>query len=213
MPYCSNCGAYIPDGETKCVACGSVNYAGTGASSAYASAQSSADNVKWEDKQSSQKQKNAEWAKQAYEEYKNSGAYKENESAYSKTNSTSSHGVASPSSHTTSGRTGGTPSAKKGDGTVSQSTSKILAALSYISGLFVLPFIFAPNDKFSRFHAKQGLLVFILSIIADIITKFAGLLGAVLSIFRIYLIIMGIRNVINDKMEELPYIGKYADRF
>lgn len=212
MPYCSNCGAYIPDGETKCVSCGSVNYIGTGASSAYASAQST-DNAQWEDMQSSQKQKNAEWAKQAYEEYKNSGAYKENETSYSKVNSTSSHGGTSSSSHTTSARTGGTPSAKKSDGTVSHSTSKILAALSYISGLFVLPFFLAPNDKFSRFHAKQGLLVFILSVIADIITKFAGLLGAVLSIFRIYLIIMGIRNVINDRMEELPYIGKYADKF
>ena len=208
MPYCSNCGAYLPDGETKCVACGIVNYTSSSGATAYAGAA----NAEPVQSQASRKEANAEWAKQAYEEYKKSDAYKDN-STY-KANTTSSHGYTASAPNTTSGRTGGTSSsAKKSDGTVSESTSKILAALSYISGLWLLPYFFAPNDRFSKFHAKQGKLVFAVSIIADICAKVFGLLGALLSIFRIYLIIMGISNVIKGKMEQLPYIGKYADRF
>jgi hypothetical protein len=55
--------------------------------------------------------------------------------------------------------------------------------------------------------------LFALSIVIDILGKFSGLLGFALSLFRIYLIYKGIRNVVDGKKEYLPFIGQYAEKF
>ena len=60
---------------------------------------------------------------------------------------------------------------------------------------------------------KQGILLFVLSVIIDIISKISGLLGLALSVFRIYLIYKGIRNVVEGKKDFLPFIGQYAEKF
>ena len=194
--YCSKCGAYIPEGETVCVACGTdssmfqVN-SGTAQASAVASAPASDEyRQTLEQKQREQQQKSKEWAEQAYADYKEQRA------------------------HSTSANTGGQPSSvKRTDGTVSPSTSKLLAGLSYVSILCFLPFVLAPKDDFSKFHGKQGILLFALSVIIDILSKFSGLLGLVLSLFRIYLIYKGVRNVMEGKKDYLPFIGQYAEKF
>lgn len=192
--YCSKCGAYIPEGETVCVACGtdSSRYQANGGA-AQAAAPSATDEYRQtlEQKQREQQQKSREWAEQAYADYKENKA------------------------HSTSASTGGKPSAspKRTDGTVSPSTSKLLAGLSYVSVLCFLPFVLAPKDEFSKFHGKQGILLFTLSVIIDILGKLSGLLGFALSIFRIYLIYKGVRNVVEGKKEYLPFIGQYAEKF
>ena len=195
--YCSKCGAYIPEGETTCIACGtdaSLYQAAGGAASAVAAAASSVADDEFrktlEQKQREQQQKSKEWAEQAYVDYKEHKA------------------------HSTSANTGGKPfAAKRTDGTVSPATSKLLAGLSYVSVLCFLPFFLAPNDDFAKFHGKQGILLFILSIITDVLSKFSGLLGIVLFILRVYLIYKGVRNVVDGKKEYLPFIGEYAEKF
>ena len=194
--YCSKCGAYIPDGETVCVACGtdsalkpaSGNQFSAGAASVAASTDEYRQTL--EQKQREQQQKNKEWAEQAYIDYKEHKA------------------------HSTSTNTGSQPASPKWTGgTVSPSTSKLLAGLSYFSILCLLPFFLAPKDDFSKFHGKQGILLFVLSVIIDILSKISGLLGLALSFFRIYLIYKGVRNVVEGKKEYLPYIGQYAEKF
>ena len=44
--------------------------------------------------------------------------------------------------------------------------NKILACLSYISILFIVPFIFCSKSRFAKYHAKQGLNTFIVFAIA-----------------------------------------------
>ena len=195
--YCSKCGAYIPDGETVCVACGTdMSLFGSNGSMAQAAAASASGSATeeyrqtLEQKQREQQQKNKEWAEQAYVDYKE-------------------HKAAS-----TSGHTGGKPSSpKRTDGTVSPATSKLLAGLSYVSVLCFLPFFLAPNDDFSKFHAKQGILLFSLSIISDVLGRISGLVGLALFLLRVYLIYRGIRNVVEGKKEYLPFIGQYAEKF
>ena len=48
--------------------------------------------------------------------------------------------------------------------------NRALAAISYLSVLFAIPYIFAPNDSYAKFHAKQGLKLFLFGIAADILT-------------------------------------------
>lgn len=196
MAYCKNCGAYIPDGETSCMACGSSQadepaFSGSYAAQA-ASASSRTDELRdtLAEKQREQQEKAREWAQQAYAEFKEGQA------------------------HTTSAHTGGTPTASKpaSSGISSVSKSKIFAALSYVSFFCFLPFFCAKDDEYAKFHAKQGILLFAMSIIIDALSNL-NLIATALNIFRLYLIYKGVRNALEGKKEELPYIGKYASKF
>lgn len=100
--------------------------------------------------------------------------------------------------------------------------NKVMAVLAYLSWLVLIPLLAAPNSKFARFHANQGLVLAITEIIYGIlysilsgillavspylvfITGIIGLLGIVFLVFSI----LGIVNAANGKAKELPLIGK-----
>ena len=86
----------------------------------------------------------------------------------------------------------------RGTGAASGEGNKALAALSYLSVLFVLPYIFTPQDRFARFHAKQGLKLFVFGIIADAIGALTGF-GWVVSLLRLYMIYKGMSSALNGK--------------
>ena len=190
MAYCSNCGAYIPDGETVCVACG--NNGASQAAQAQATAQAPNDDnfrKEYEKQQEANKEKSEQWAQQA--------------------------GVPHSGS-STSQNTGGTPTASKpaesGKTVSSESSSKVFAILSYFSVLCLLPFICCPQDEFAKFHGKQGILLLILSLLVDLLSGMS-VIATLLYVARIYLMIKGIMNAASGKMEKLPYIGQFADKF
>lgn len=87
--------------------------------------------------------------------------------------------------------------------------NKIMAGLAYI--IFFLPLIAAPNSKFARFHANQGLLLFILSVGGNLVLNFipfiGGILNLIFSIFVFVLAIIGFMNGFGGKVQELPIIG------
>ena len=72
--YCSKCGAYIPEGETVCVACGTdssvADLSGGAAQTGAAATATEEYRQTLEQKQREQQQKNKEWAEQAYVDYK-----------------------------------------------------------------------------------------------------------------------------------------------
>ena len=82
--------------------------------------------------------------------------------------------------------------------------NKVLAALCYLSFLFVIPWIFTPTDKFATYHAKQGLILFLAGVILDMI----GIVAPLVWIFRIYLIYKGMYNALNGIKKPLPLIGR-----
>ncbi len=189
MPYCSNCGAYIPDGETVCISCGANSAPASSQTSAAAAAQKEDLHATLEEQRRRQQEKNREWAEQVKAE-------RDSEKA-----------------HTTSGNTGGIPSSQKSPeikGSIN--TSKLLAGLSYVSILCILPFLFTPKDEFAKFHGKQGIVLAVAAALIDIIGKISGIAGLALTVLRFYLIYKGIKNVVEGKQEELPYIGQFAEK-
>ncbi len=84
---------------------------------------------------------------------------------------------------------------------------------SYLGILVLIPLLTDAKDKpFTKFHVKQGLLLFILEVITTFVAWIPGI-GWFLSLFWILWIIlgvMGILNVLNKEEKELPIIGKYA---
>lgn len=90
--------------------------------------------------------------------------------------------------------------------------NKVFGVLAYIGILFLVPLLAAPESKFAKFHANQGLTLFIvevgLSMIA-IIPILGWLIWFFGSIACLVLAIMGIINAAGGKMEKLPLIGDF----
>lgn len=108
--------------------------------------------------------------------------------------------------------------------------NKVMAILAYFGFLVIVPVIAAKNSPFAKFHANQGLVLF-LSMIAWIIADsiVSAILRAILwkglGLWSIYslcttvldicylvftiLAIIGIINALNGRAKDLPLIGKF----
>ena len=89
--------------------------------------------------------------------------------------------------------------------------NKVIAALAYL--IFFLPLLAAQDSSYARFHANQGLLLFILGFGGNTILTIIPILGWIIipffSLFVLVLAVMGILNAINGKTKNLPIIGQY----
>ena len=213
MPYCKSCGAYIPDGLSSCLACGYDENAKQAAAAAKSqstrnTAQSDdmreilerhrklqqEKNRQWAESERERREKQAENTRWAQEEYARRQAEREVEAerrqqesrAYRETEQTARQADPIRTSTGTGNRG--------------------LAAISYLSFLFLGPLLFAPEDDFAKYHAKQGLRLFIFGAVTDLIASIIPF-GFVLTLFRIYCIYKGMSNALNGKKEPLPYIG------
>lgn len=91
--------------------------------------------------------------------------------------------------------------------------NKVISLFAYI--LFFIPLLAAKDSRFARYHANQGLVLFLLSIafwiVATIITSIFSLIGLILFplgyIGLLILAILGIINAVNGKAKPLPLIG------
>ncbi|MCL1791220.1 MAG: hypothetical protein FWG40_07675 [Peptococcaceae bacterium] len=98
--------------------------------------------------------------------------------------------------------------------------NKLYAILAYIGFLFIVPLAAAPQSPFAKFHANQGLILFIVEIslsILSVIFSWIPILGFIVSILCFFgaigcliLAILGIVNAANGKTEPLPLIGGFT---
>lgn len=103
------------------------------------------------------------------------------------------------------------------------SQNKAMGILSYLSILVLIPILAAPNSRFARYHANQGLVLFIVEIAYSIVEMILGMifglipvvgtiLNAILGLVHIVFIVLsvlGIVNAANGEAKELPVIGKF----
>lgn len=90
--------------------------------------------------------------------------------------------------------------------------NKIFAILAYFGILVLVPIFAAKDSKFAKFHANQGLLLFIAEIagsVISVIPVLGTLVSFVVSIACSALAIIGIINAAKGEAKELPVIGKY----
>ena len=92
----------------------------------------------------------------------------------------------------------------------------ILAIISYIGVLCLIPILMKEKDVFVKFHAKQGLVLFIAEVATMLISwiPFLGwLIGFICWFIWAWLSLTGIFNVMKGKQVSLPIIGKFAEKF
>lgn len=191
MPYCEYCGAYIPEGQTVCLACGKggkEQESGGNAAYEYAPKQNSSDELKrkLEEQRRKQQEQSRRWAEAEYEQRQRQKAQQENFYGSSVSENRGTERTNNPVQGT--------------------DKSRIFAAVSYVSALFVVPFLCAKDDEFAIFHARQGMSLFVAVAVAELALSVVGL-GWLASIARFYFMFLGIRNALNGRKERLPYIG------
>jgi len=187
MAYCNNCGAYIPDGQTKCLACGTDETA----QSAQAREERKRPDVNSEtmreqlERQRRKQQENSrKWAEAERERREQarqqSESYGTQRSAYAGTGESMGGGV--------------------------KINGKPLAALSYLGVLCFLPYLLCRDDDFAMFHARQGLILFAVGTILRALSGIFGF-GWLVTLMWIYMICTGIGNARSGQKKPLPYIG------
>lgn len=99
--------------------------------------------------------------------------------------------------------------------------NKVMAILSYLGFLVLIPAFTAKDSKFVRFHANQGLLLFICECAYGVLIRIMdGVFGAIRLpfvpsafklLFIVFLVfsIIGIVNAAKGKAQKLPVIGSF----
>ena len=88
--------------------------------------------------------------------------------------------------------------------------NKVMGLLAYI--LCFIPLLAAKDSPFARYHANQGLVLFLAAILSSvilIIPILGWIIAPILSIVITVLAVIGIINALNGKAKELPIIGKF----
>ena len=100
--------------------------------------------------------------------------------------------------------------------------NKVMAVLSYLGILVLIPLFAAKDSPFARFHALQGINLFILEIafgivsfiitlifafISGILSTIWGLISWLVSLAFFVLVVIGLVNAAQGKAKELPLIG------
>lgn len=218
MSYCKKCGAYIPDGQDVCLACGFDEAAekrkqNTASSSAYAYAPKSDDELRREEelrrraeqRRREQQEMNRKWAeseqrrRQQQEDFRRSqeeAARRAREQQYQRP--LNEDGYATLRRNKPYGS----------DTSFETSLSRVLSYMSYVSFLCFLPSLLGVQDPATKFHAKQGRKLFF----ASLVLSFIPGINTFAWLFQVALAAIGIRNVYNGKMEELPVIGRLGEK-
>ncbi len=101
-------------------------------------------------------------------------------------------------------------------------SNTLMGILCYLSILVLIPLFAAKDSKFVRFHANQGLILFVIEVICSALCSaltmllawifvplgiLAGLISILVGLVAFIFIILGIVNVVNGHAKELPFIG------
>ncbi len=87
--------------------------------------------------------------------------------------------------------------------------SKILAAIAYLWFLSIVMLVLKRQDAFVQFHARQGLLLLIISIVGWFILPFIAWLVQIIVFVGI---VYGFMQAMHGKYWKLPYIGSLAEK-
>jgi len=111
------------------------------------------------------------------------------------------------------------PSAATGSAAEDIEKNRAFAIIAYLWILFVVGLVAAPNSKFARYHANQGLILFLASIIASggcLIIGFIPFVNLILMLAvpllwlaGVVLMILGIVNAAGGQFKPLPLIGHF----
>lgn len=96
--------------------------------------------------------------------------------------------------------------------------NKIMGIIAYLGCLCFVPLIAAKDSQFARYHASQGVTLFVLSIALSVIKialafmdiPMIGMIIWIIQVGLLVLMVLGIVNAVGGKMKPLPIIGGFT---
>ncbi len=89
--------------------------------------------------------------------------------------------------------------------------NKNIAVLSYVWILCLVPLLGKRDSEFAQFHAKQGLVLFAVEIIASLFVWFP-IFGQLIMIGLLVLSVIGIVKTLNGERWEIPVIYEWSKK-
>ncbi len=97
--------------------------------------------------------------------------------------------------------------------------NNVIAALSYVFVLCFVPLLLAKDSAYVQFHAKQGLVLFIVEVFVMILASilvFIPIIGwlanIIMYLFVIIMAVMGFLQALQGKKWVMPLLGSYAKK-
>lgn len=90
---------------------------------------------------------------------------------------------------------------------------KLLAALSYLGVLVLVPLLVGRHHPFVFWHAKQGLIILIGEVIALIAGSWSGVAGSLLFVLMLVASVVGLLQALLGRRWQAPLIGWLAQQF
>lgn len=204
MGYCEKCGSYVPIDETTCPACGfdptqqgfeSGRYA-TQTQSQYA-AQGQYAYQAGSDTGDKSEPWNRPQDRDPWDRESGDSSRRRRSTGAGKQKTTGSAGRSTQhQAHVYSSEAG---------------DYRHLSILSYFGILFLIPLFMHRESAYVRFHANQGLLLFLAELLVQFTTRYfpvlGGLVGTVGGIFCLVCFFKGVSSAAKGRMDKLPVIG------
>jgi len=93
---------------------------------------------------------------------------------------------------------------------------RLWAALSYLWILFLIPLLTKKDSSFAQYHAKQGLVLFILSLAISIFIPVPVIgwfiIAPIGALINLFLVVIGLINALTGQKKPLPLIGAIAEK-
>ncbi len=89
--------------------------------------------------------------------------------------------------------------------------NKTIAALSYAWILFLVPLLGKRDSKFAQFHAKQGLILFIIELVAGFFMWFP-IFGQLLMLALVLVSVLGIIKALNGEWWKMPVVYEWSKK-
>src|SRR3989338_6341849 len=88
---------------------------------------------------------------------------------------------------------------------------KMMAMLSYLSMLVVIPLVLGGKNKSVKFHSRQGFVLLVAEFLTVVVAAVIPVLGTIIATLAwLVLSVWGLVNVALNKEKPLPLVGKYA---
>lgn len=86
--------------------------------------------------------------------------------------------------------------------------NRVLAAVSYLWIVSIIALIIKKDSKFVQWHAKQGLILFV----ASIIFSFIPWIGWILNLLVLVAVIIGLVKALDKQWYKVPLVGDIAEK-
>lgn len=89
---------------------------------------------------------------------------------------------------------------------------KFFAALGYFAFLFVVPLIVKPKSAYCKFHARQSMVLFLMTIIVLVVLASVPMVGSLLTLALFAVYVLAIYKAYKGDLWSIPVISGFAGK-